>query len=213
MITLDQVEKRYAYRTVISNFSLQIEAKEFVSIVGESGSGKTTLLNFMGALDQPDQGDVTIAGIRNPTGKQLQTLRRFHYGYIFQQYVLMENDTVAQNLLLSKKYNKGFSTKSMEEAMDMVGLPVSFLQKKVYQLSGGEQQRVAIARVMVKPCTIILADEPTGNLDPLNKQIVTDLLRQFQRMGKTVVCVTHDHDVAAQSDRIIRLSKEKGVEI
>ncbi|MEC3657948.1 ABC transporter ATP-binding protein [Bacillus velezensis] len=206
MITLNNISKTFYEKPVLLNFSLQIKENEFVSIVGKSGSGKTTLLNIIGLLDTPHSGDVEILGSRNPKSNDVMKLRRENLGYIFQNYVLMDNETVLTNLQLSMAYAKDFKKEKLTEALEMVGLDKSFLKKKVYQLSGGEQQRVAIARIILKPCDIILADEPTGNLDEYNKNIILSLFHQLKDMGKTIICVTHDQEIANGSDRVINLS-------
>ncbi|MCY8917348.1 ATP-binding cassette domain-containing protein [Bacillus atrophaeus] len=206
MITLNNISKSFDKKSVLSNFSIQIKENEFVSIVGKSGSGKTTLLNILSLLDTPHTGDVEILGYRNPKPKEVMKLRRENLGYIFQNYVLMDNETVSTNLLLSTAYAEDFGKEKLSEALEMVGLDKSFLKKKVYQLSGGEQQRVAIARIILKPCDIILADEPTGNLDDYNKNIILALFHQLKDMGKTIICVTHDQEIANCSDRVINLS-------
>ncbi|MCY9039704.1 ABC transporter ATP-binding protein, partial [Bacillus inaquosorum] len=192
MIELKSIFKSFDGKSVLSNFSIHIEKNEFVSIVGKSGSGKTTLLNIISLLDSPDEGEIEILGYKNPKSKEVMKLRRENLGYIFQNYVLMDNETVLTNLLLSTAYAKDFDKNKLSEALEMVGLDKSFLKKKVYQLSGGEQQRVAIARIILKPCDIILADEPTGNLDEYNKNIILSLFHQLKEMGKTIICVTHD---------------------
>ncbi|UQZ46153.1 ABC transporter ATP-binding protein [Bacillus sp. PK3-037] len=206
MIELKSISKSFDGKSVLSNFSIHIEENEFVSIVGKSGSGKTTLLNIISLLDYPDEGEVVILGYENPKSKEVMKLRRENLGYIFQNYVLMDNETVLTNLLLSTAYAKDFDKNKLSEALEMVGLDKSFLKKKVYQLSGGEQQRVAIARIILKPCDIILADEPTGNLDEYNKNIILSLFHQLKKMGKTIICVTHDPEIAGCSDRVINLS-------
>ncbi|MED5049451.1 ABC transporter ATP-binding protein [Bacillus siamensis] len=206
MITLNNISKTFDEKPVLSNFSLQIKENEFVSIVGKSGSGKTTLLNIIGLLDTPHSGDIEILGFRTPKSNDVMKLRRENLGYIFQNYVLMDNETVLTNLQLSTAYAKDFKKEKLTESLEMVGLDKSFLKKKVYQLSGGEQQRVAIARIILKPCDIILADEPTGNLDESNKNIILSLFHQLKDMGKTIICVTHDQEIANGSDRVINLS-------
>ncbi|MCI3196896.1 ABC transporter ATP-binding protein [Bacillus sp. HU-1818] len=206
MIKLKNISKSFDGKSVLSNFSIQIEENEFFSIVGKSGSGKTTLLNIVSLLDTPDEGKVEILGCQNPKQKEVMKLRRENLGYIFQNYVLMDNETVLTNLLLSTAYAKDFDKNKLSETLEMVGLDKSFLKKKVYQLSGGEQQRVAIARIILKPCDIILADEPTGNLDEYNKNIILSLFHQLKDMGKTIICVTHDQEIASCSDRVINLS-------
>jgi putative ABC transport system ATP-binding protein len=208
MIDLINVGKSYDGRPILSNFSLSIKKNEFVSIVGPSGAGKTTVLNLIGLLDNPDYGVVKIGGISNPNKKEVMQLRRVFFGYVFQNYVLMDNDTVLKNLLISKTYNTEFNEKAMVDTLEKVGLNTNLLNKKIYQLSGGEQQRVALARVLLKPFEIILADEPTGNLDDINKQIVVNLLHEMRNIGKTIVCVTHDAEIANQSDRVIQIIGE-----
>lgn len=209
MIELNNINKSFEGKLVLSNFSLNVNQNEFVSIVGSSGAGKTTVLNLIGLLDKPDSGTVKVAGYANPTKKEIMHLRRYIFGYIFQNYVLMDNETVSKNLLISKPYNNELSEEKLISALETVGLDSTILNKKVYQLSGGEQQRIAIARVILKPCEIILADEPTGNLDGLNKEVILSLFRRLQSLGKTIVCVTHDNEIAKKSDRIINIVREK----
>ncbi len=206
MIKLINVKKAFEGKTVLSDFSVTISQNEFVTVMGKSGSGKTTLLNIMGLLDVPDEGIVKVLDYENPKNKDIEKLRRIHLGYIFQNYVLMDNKTVKDNLLLSTKFRTKVSQRELIEALESVKLDGSYLKKKVYQLSGGEQQRVAIARIILKPCDIILADEPTGNLDNYNKGIILSLFRELQQAGKTIVCVTHDQEIAEQSNRTINLN-------
>ncbi|RFB33494.1 ATP-binding cassette domain-containing protein [Bacillus sp. RC] len=205
MIELIQVSKSYGSKQLFKDFSLKIQPKEFVTITGNSGSGKTTLLNVMGLLEKVDSGTVTIQNVKNPDWKTSQKLRRYSIGYIFQNFALLENETVRKNLDLSTKYNKNYTEEALYETLEEVGLSIDILKKKVYELSGGEQQRIAIARTMIKPCDIIFADEPTGNLDSYNKGIIIGLLKKLNFLGKTIVCVTHDQDVAASSDRTINI--------
>jgi len=202
MIQLKNVNKNFKNRPVLENFSLQVDKGEFVAICGPSGAGKTTILNLIGLLIQPDQGEISLCGFENPTERQIQKIRRETLGYIFQNYVLMENETVLENLEISKKYNSDWNIEKVKEILAEIALDESFLSKKVFELSGGEQQRIAIARVMLKRCELILADEPTGNLDTENKRIVINLFKKLKSMGKTIVCVTHDDEMAQAADRI-----------
>ena len=173
--------------------------------MGPSGSGKTTILNLIGLLDTPDTGTVQIKEKSRISGKDLQYFRRYILGYVFQNYALIENETVMENLLLSKPYSKDFSKKTADKILQKVGLNTECKNQKVFELSGGEQQRIALARVMLKPCEIILADEPTGNLDEDNKKKIIELFLQMKEMGKTIVCVTHDMEMAKSADRILHL--------
>ncbi|MED4587678.1 ATP-binding cassette domain-containing protein [Priestia flexa] len=209
MIDLKNISKSFFGKTILTNFSLSITKGEFISITGESGAGKTTVLNIIGLLDKPEKGTVSIDGHLNPNSKVTMNLRRYKFGYIFQNYVLMNNETVKDNLLISQAYSDNFSNEIMINNLEKVGLNATYLDKKVYQLSGGEQQRIAIARVMLKPCEIILADEPTGNLDDLNKEVILSLFEHLKDTGKTIVCVTHDKEVAERSDRIINIVRRE----
>ncbi|MBJ6363898.1 ABC transporter ATP-binding protein [Paenibacillus sp. GCM10012307] len=205
MIQLEDVNKSYEGRPLLTNFSINIDTNQFVTITGRSGSGKSTLLNIMSLLDVPDKGTVKVRNILNPDRKKTQWLRRFHFGYIFQNYVLMNQNTVEENLLLSTQYSKKVSSNELIGVLEKVKLDGSYLKKRIYQLSGGEQQRLAIARIILKPCDIIFADEPTGNLDHHNKKIILSLFHELQQKGKTIVCVTHDAEIAKQSDKNIEL--------
>ena len=205
MIELKNICKAYGEKTIIKDFNLRVEKGEFISLTGKSGSGKTTILNIIGMITQPDSGDVIINHVNNPSSKEIQKLRRNNFAYIFQNFVLMENETVKTNLYISKKFNPDFDEKLVMEVLKKVGFDESYLKKKIYQLSGGEQQRIAIARAMLKKCDIILADEPTGNLDEENKFIIIDLLLQLKSMEKTIICVTHDRDIAIAADRIVNI--------
>ncbi|WP_018924060.1 ABC transporter ATP-binding protein [Salsuginibacillus kocurii] len=206
MIELNRITKSFGDEIIFNNFSLHVEKNEFVAILGKSGSGKTTLLNLMGSLEKPDSGTISIMGVTNPFGKKLMLLRRYNIGYIFQHYFLLENETVYENLKMGAIYNKKIDKDRIDKIITEVGLEPSFLDKKVYKLSGGQQQRVAFARIMLKPCEIILADEPTGNLDTNNKELIISLLNHLKDSGKTIICVTHDKEVATNSDRILDIS-------
>jgi putative ABC transport system ATP-binding protein len=205
MIQLENVSKSFDGKVILSDFSVSISNNEFVTVMGKSGSGKTTLLNLIGLLDVPDKGIIKILNYSNPKTKDIEKLRRHHFGYIFQNYVLMENKTVEENLLLSTKFRPKMNQDELINALSRVKLDESFLKKKVFQLSGGEQQRLAIARIIIKPCDIIFADEPTGNLDEHNKRIILSLFHELREEGKTIICVTHDREIAENSSRTIDL--------
>ncbi|MDU4888929.1 MAG: ABC transporter ATP-binding protein [Clostridium sp.] len=205
MISLINISKKFKDKSVIDKLNLKVSKGEFIAITGNSGSGKTTLLNIMGLLEKPDSGDVIINGIKNPNGKQVRILQRDFYGYLFQNYALIENETVESNLKIALKYQKNINhTEKINEALESVGLK-GHNKKKIYELSGGEQQRVALARVILKKCEIIFADEPTGNLDKENRDIVFEILKRLNDEGKTIVFVTHDLDLAERAKRVIKL--------
>lgn len=206
MIKLTNINKSFDGRVVLSNVSLSIKKNEFVCIIGESGVGKTTLLNIIGLLDKADNGEVNLCGKTKFSRKDILELRRNFFGYIFQDFLLMQDETVEDNIKISKKYNKELTKKDIEEVMEKVRLNNSYLNKRVCYLSGGEQQKVAIARMMLKPYELVLADEPTGNLDEKNKREVIEIFKDIKKSGKTIVCVTHDKDVSDSADRVINLN-------
>ncbi|EPA8844569.1 ATP-binding cassette domain-containing protein [Listeria monocytogenes] len=192
MIELVNVSKKIQDKLIFEKLSLSIGAGEFIAVVGESGSGKTTLLNVIGHLDSKDSGQVIINEMEYQTKKEV-------LGFIFQNYLLMENETVLENLSITGGENR----KLMIEHLEEVGMDESYLAKKVYQLSGGEKQRIAIVRILLKPFQLLLADEPTGNLDDKNKQKIIELFLALKKQGKTIICVTHDPEISAKADRIV----------
>ncbi|MBV1817891.1 MAG: ABC transporter ATP-binding protein [Clostridiaceae bacterium] len=207
MIKLLNINKSFDERVVLSDISLSIKKNEFVCITGESGVGKTTLLNIIGLLDKPDDGEVNLCGETTFSRKDILELRKYFFGYIFQDYLLMQDETVEKNINIAKKYNKQITNKDIDEVIEKVRLDNSYLNRKVCYLSGGEQQKVALARIMLKPYELVLADEPTGNLDYKNKREVIEIFKDIKKSGKTIICVTHDKDVSDSADRIIRLKK------
>ncbi|MEC3471202.1 ABC transporter ATP-binding protein [Bacillus tropicus] len=207
MIELNDIKKTYGSKIILNNIDLKIDNGEFVVINGLSGSGKSTLINIIGHLDTVDKGFVKIDGKVYSSKKEQRELRKNYFGYIFQNYALVDNETVETNLLLAveDKVNK---SEKIRKVLSEVGLEDSILKLKINQLSGGEQQRVAIARVLLKPFKTILADEPTGNLDDKNKEGIFRLLKSIQGLGKTVICVSHDMDIHKYADKIISLENE-----
>jgi len=205
MIEAFEITKSFGSKKVINKFTTKINDGDFISIVGNSGSGKTTLLNLLGLIETPDYGEISIDGIKNPNKKQKMLLRRNLLGYIFQNYALVENDTVESNLKIALEYiNSINKLEEIRDALDYVNLS-GFEKKKIYELSGGEQQRVAIARVILKKCKYIFADEPTGNLDKENSDIIFKLLKQLNKNGCTIIYVTHDIALANSANWIITL--------
>ncbi len=206
---LRSVTKAYDAHVVVDHLDLEVRVGEMLAIVGPSGSGKSTLLNIMGILDKPTEGDVRLFGSPAPRfGSRRHTmLLRWKIGYLFQNYALIESETVDYNLAVAARYlpvDRAARRAKLDEALHKVGLP-GMGSRKVFSLSGGEQQRVAVARLLVKPCELVLADEPTGSLDTSNRDTITELLTHLNNAGKTVVVVTHDSHVATACDRQYRL--------
>jgi putative ABC transport system ATP-binding protein len=211
IIKLRDITKNYGEQTVLDNINLDIEKGSMTAIVGESGSGKTTLLNIIGLMEQPDSGKLFIANeaIREKNLHQKTRFLRTKINYLFQNFALIDNETVDYNLDIGLRYVNSSHEEKEDLKRDIlkgVGLE-NFGWKKVFQLSGGEQQRVSIARALLKPCDIILADEPTGSLDEKNARLVMGFLKRLKKVGKTVLIVTHSLDVAKECDNIIRIDK------
>ncbi|MCL1924575.1 MAG: ATP-binding cassette domain-containing protein [Defluviitaleaceae bacterium] len=205
MIVANRVSKNFGKRTIIDNFSLEINSGDFISITGASGRGKTTILNILGLLEKPSSGNIIFMDKENPNKKETMIFQRNEIGYLFQNYALIENDTVEKNLKIAIKHKKNINTlEEIEKSLEAVNL-VNYRKKKIYELSGGEQQRVALARVLVKNCSHIFADEPTGNLDRKNRDIVFDILKKLNSMDKTIVYVTHDEELAKKAANNVSL--------
>ncbi len=214
LIQLKEITKVYRTReietTALDNVNIGIEKGEFVSVMGPSGCGKSTLLNIVGLLDKPTSGSVTIDGelTSELSDRALAALRNRRLGFVFQSFHLIPTLNVADNVELPLIYRKGVSASErrrlVEEVLEKVGLSHRTRHMPA-QLSGGQRQRVAIARAIVGSPEIILADEPTGNLDSRMGAEVMDILHRLNREdGKTIVMVTHNEEQARQTDRIIR---------
>ena len=209
MIQLENVTKAIGKKVILENLSLKINQGDLVAIVGKSGSGKSTLLNLLGLIDGDYSGYYEIFGQKNVPVNSVksQAIIREHISYLFQNFALIDNETVEYNLMLALKYvklSKKDKVKKIEEILERVGLS-STLHQKVSELSGGEQQRIAVARAILKPSQLLLADEPTGSLDPENRDLVLNFLLDMNKEGKTVIIVTHDIYVAQQCHRVIEL--------
>lgn len=211
MIKIDKLNKKYENRTVFKDFGIEFEEGAFVSIYGESGSGKSTLLNIIGLLEKFDSGDVIINGRKNIgiDSKEAILMRRNEISYLFQSYALIDEMTVYDNLKLAleyRKHSKPEKDKKIREVLKYVGLSDK-IKSFIYELSGGEQQRVAMARVLLHDTNIILADEPTGSLDEKNKQVILELLKKENEKGKTIIVATHDKDIKEISTKVVLLEK------
>lgn len=206
-LILDNITKRFGEKEIFKDFSLKIEPGEFVCISGVSGKGKSTLLNIMGIMDYPDSGRVVIKGVENPryNKKSGRMLLKNEISYVFQNYGLVDDRTVLYNLQISTRFSRKSEEQDIAYALDKVGLNQNIVKQKVFELSGGEQQRVALARIYLKSSSIILADEPTGSLDAGNRENVMDILKNINDEGKTVIIVSHDKEVERCAKRIINL--------
>jgi putative ABC transport system ATP-binding protein len=194
----------------LDRVSLDVAAGDFIAIMGPSGSGKSTLLNLMGCLDTPSSGDLCIKGrnIRGMNDEELTMLRRDHLGFIFQQFNLLPLLTALENVqypLILKTGNRECRDRCLDVLLAM-DLDATLYSHKPSELSGGQQQRVAIARALVNDPEILLADEPTGNLDTKTGTAIMNLLQDLnQNRGKTIIMVTHDPAIAKYAQRIIRI--------
>ncbi|GAA0182031.1 ATP-binding cassette domain-containing protein [Clostridium sediminicola] len=202
MIEIKNITKKFDDNVVFTDFNLTIEDGDFVIFSGPSGCGKTTLLNMIGAIEKIDSGKIIVDGIDIRNKRKHLNYFRTKIGFLFQNFALVDNKTVKENLKLVHKNCK--TNLSIEEALNIVGLEEK-LNKKVYTLSGGEQQRVALARLMLKRCDIILADEPTGSLDKKNAGAVLNILKQLNEQGKTIILVTHDEYIKKRGNKVVNL--------
>jgi putative ABC transport system ATP-binding protein len=197
--------------TAVNGVTLTVASGEFVAIVGRSGSGKTTLMNLLGALEQPTSGVIEVDGqdITRLTAAELVRYRGRRIGFVFQSYHLVPNLTATENVMLPMEFAGVRKAERRERAvrlLNQVELTGTRQQRKPGRLSGGEQQRVAIARALASRPSIILADEPAGNLDTQTSTTIIELLRALSRSeGTTVIVVTHDPATAGQADRVLRL--------
>ena len=213
MISVQNVSKKFGSREILKDLSFDVEENEFVALVGPSGSGKSTLLNMIGLLDNIDSGKILINGKILPkvNSRSAVNYRKNVINYLFQSNALISTSSVKDNLMLAMtftNFSKEEKEKKIKETLRFVGLE-NRLDSKVNELSGGEQQRIAIVRAILKPGDIILADEPTGSLDPDMAQKSFDLIRSLRdQFGKTILIVTHNLDHAKQCDRIVSLKSD-----
>ncbi len=206
VIETQHLYKRFGQVTALEDISIQIKQGEFVAIMGASGSGKTTLMNILTGLDTATEGKVIIDGIDaallDETGRQ--RFRAEKIGLIFQQFHLIPYLTALENVMLAQYYHSVVDEAAARHVLAQVGLEHRIAHRPS-QLSGGEQQRVCIARALVNEPPVIFADEPTGNLDEMNERLVLDLLTELNRQGRTIVMVTHNPELGDLTDRTIFL--------
>ena len=213
IINVKDIKKSYTVGTqevnALRGINLSVEKGEFISIMGPSGSGKTTLMNIIGCLDTPSSGEYELNGslVSKLEDDELARIRNKEIGFVFQSFNLLAKNSVLENVMLPLKYagfNKSEAVKKSNEVIDKVGLS-DRLAHTPAELSGGQQQRVAIARALVNKPSILFADEPTGNLDSKTGADVMNLFKELNKDGQTIIIITHEDNIAKQSNRIITI--------
>lgn len=204
---------------VLKGISFEIKEGEFVAIIGKSGSGKSTLMNILGALDTPTAGRYFLDGkdISKMKDKQLATIRQKKIGFVFQSFNLLNGVSVLKNVMMPLIYNEEIPVSQRKDltmqALEDVGFDMNRINNKPNQISGGQMQRVAIARALINNPSMILADEPTGNLDSKTEEIVLNTFDELnKKQGVTIVIITHDDSVANHADRVIKIQDGEVIE-
>ena len=208
MINIEHLTKSFGERIVFQDINLQFEAGKVYALIGNSGCGKTTLLNILAKLEPYDKGSISYRG------QELKQIKSHHFfknelGYLFQNFGLLENETVAANLelgLIGQKLTKQEKKQREEEVLEKVGLDYLALDQKIYELSGGEAQRVALAKVILKDPPLILADELTAALDPETSQEIMNLLLSLKKPDRLMIIATHNPAIWEKADEVIRLN-------
>lgn len=208
MIKIEHLEKSFGERTVFQDINQQFAAGKVYALIGNSGCGKTTLLNILAKLEPYDKGSISYRG------QELKQIKSHHFfknelGYLFQNFGLLENETVAANLelgLIGQKLTKQEKKQREEEVLEKVGLNYLTLDQKIYELSGGEAQRVALAKVILKDPPLILADELTAALDPETSQEIMNLLLSLKKPDRLMILATHNPAIWEKADEVIRLN-------
>ena len=208
MIKIEHLEKSFGERTVFQDINLQFAAGKVYALIGNSGCGKTTLLNILAKLEPYEKGSISYRG------QELRQIKSHHFfknelGYLFQNFGLLENETIAANLelgLIGQKWTKQEKKKREEEVLEKVGLNYLTLDQKIYELSGGEAQRVALAKVILKDPPLILADELTAALDPETSQEIMNLLLSLKKPDRLIILATHNPVIWEKADEVIRLN-------
>ena len=198
--------KRFGTVTSLDHVDMQVRKAEWVSLMGPSGSGKTTMLNLLSCLDSPTEGQYILDGVDTSTLSERErvVVRREKIGLVFQQFHLVPYLTALENVMLAQYYHSMVDQSDAAEVLERVGLGhrIGHLPS---QLSGGEQQRVCIARALINQPAIILADEPTGNLDEANEEVILAFFKELHNEGRTIILVTHNPELSEYSDRVVRL--------
>jgi putative ABC transport system ATP-binding protein len=207
LVQVEDISKTYSGVRALDTVSFEVQAGEWIAIMGPSGSGKTTLINILGGLDKPTSGRAVVDGVNlgNLGERELTRYRAEKIGFVFQGFYLVPYLSAVENVMLAQYFHSTADEKEAAEALVRVGLG-DRLEHLPSRLSGGEQQRVALARALINHPKLILADEPTGNLDEANEQVVLDLLRELHRSGHTILLVTHSPEIGRMADRRIELA-------
>lgn len=202
MIEIYDLYKKYDEKILFEGFNIIIPDRSFLVFAGKSGCGKTTLLNMIGGLEKPDSGHILVDGIDLYRIRNKTHYFTYKVGFLFQNFALVEDRSVYKNMQLVQK--KARTGRKIENILDELGI-LEKINDPVYKLSGGEQQRVALARLIYKQCDIILADEPTGSLDDENGNAVMDILHRLNDQGKTVIIVTHNEKIIQNEKWVVHL--------
>ena len=210
ILVLNEISKIYGDLKALDKISLTVPEGEWLAIMGPSGSGKSTMMNIIGCMDKASMGKIELAGkdISRLTPKELTVVRRDMIGLIFQQFHLVNYLTAVENVMMSQYYHSMPDEEEAMEALASVGLKER-AKHLPNQLSGGEQQRLCIARALINHPKLLLADEPTGNLDEKNEMLVMEIFHKLHKAGSTIIVVTHDPEVAEQAERMVVLEHGK----
>ena len=212
MIELQHIWKQFGSRIIFSDLNLNFQSGMVYALIGDSGCGKTTLLNMLAKLETFDKGEIIYKG-KSLTSLKNEEFYRNELGYLFQNFGLLESQTIRENLelgLIGKKKNKKQEKERLLlQALQAVRLDYLSLNQKIYELSGGEAQRVALAKIILKDPPLILADEPTASLDPKNSKEIMEILLELRNANRTIIIATHNPSIWKMADQVIRLSKDE----
>lgn len=212
MIELQHIWKQFGSRIIFSDLSLNFQSGMVYALIGDSGCGKTTLLNMLAKLETFDKGEIIYKG-KSLTSVKNEEFYRNELGYLFQNFGLLESQTIRENLELGmigkKKNKKQEKERLLLQALQAVRMDYLSLNQKIYELSGGEAQRVALAKIILKNPPLILADEPTASLDPKNSKEIMEILLELRNANRTIIIATHNPSIWKMADQVIRLSKDE----
>ena len=211
MIELQHIWKQFGSRIIFSDLNLNFQSGMVYALIGDSGCGKTTLLNMLAKLETFDKGEIVYKG-KSLTSLKNEEFYRNELGYLFQNFGLLESQTIRENLelgLIGKKQNKKQEKERLLlQALQVVRLDYLSLNQKIYELSGGEAQRVALAKIILKDPPLILADEPTASLDPKNSKEIMEILLELRNANRTIIIATHNPSIWKMADQVIHLSQD-----